>query len=94
MHYQLSIAEHQINCDHWLSAVFAACIPDGINNMDGTTGVIALMKLRFIRSCIEDQHEALLINNGPVSVESAHRVINGMILITIKCPNDEWSVTS
>ena len=97
MSYDIELGEFQRNYTSNVGPMFRAAMPEGIKAIHGARGSIAIMKLRRIRSCMEDSYHKMMELqpvNGWGTYEGALNLINEMILATIRNPHDNWSVSS
>jgi hypothetical protein len=95
MSFNFYIAEEEVNYTSNVGPMFLQCIPDGINSINQATGRIALLKLRFIRTCMEDNYPAMLQlepTNGHGTYQGALDLLNQLIVLSLKYRDDEWRI--
>lgn len=96
MSYDLNIAEETFNYTYNVRPMFVLAVRDGLYSIHDLSGHSALMKLRLIRSAMEDHYPAILElnpSNGWGDFDGALNLINQLILASLEHPDDNWSVT-
>lgn len=95
MSYDMQIGDEDFNYTYNVAGMWYAAIPDkGIRTHYGMTGKEALNPLREIREYMEANHIELVEmepDNGWGSFEGALGFVNGLILASIRNPDEIWS---